>query len=226
MAYATNVDDRNRDAAGESAETGAQKAGDRVAKAFAVNLSARLAAVLGDRLHPHYRTVLVSKLTAAFRKTRHALDIRSRVPTPFGGLYFVFQVGSAPPAGLDDYGPLAARVFAKTPPDAMADLTGLERRMVADCIEGAELSNRHPLDWRIMLPLFFIRIYANFVAGAERRRRTVPIDADRRAEQDDRFAAACLAIAVFGLAGAGVWLLGPTLVDAYLVSAEGVGAAR
>lgn len=225
MAIATNLDP----ATGADFTGASQRAGDedKVRRAFRANLAAGIADRLGDRLHPDFLADLTETLTEVYADARHSVDLRTRIPTPGGGLYAVFQAGAfrKPKSSI---GPLAARIFARTPGSALDQLSSHERDLLADCIERAEIAKSHPFDWRPRVGFWAVRIYLNLIGGEERRSRAVPIDDDRRADKDDTLAAAMLAVAVACLAGAGAWLIGPALVDAYLPAAEAgdaVGAA-
>ncbi|MEM8752675.1 MAG: hypothetical protein AAGF90_06840 [Pseudomonadota bacterium] len=196
-----------------------------VRRAFRANLSAAVAQRLGERLHPHHRLRLIDALATAHGELRHRIDLRFRLPGLRGGVYVVLQAGFAPKTAHGRaVGPLAAQVLSRTPGEAMEALTADERGELAACVERAEISTRHPFDWRPRLVFRSARLYANLVAGPDRRSRALAASDDRRADQDDAFAAICLATAVFGLALAGAWLIGPALIDAYFAPVEGSNA--
>lgn len=181
--------------------------------AFEANLTGNLQDALGETGHPDARRAMVRALGEAHEKVSHLIEARAAFGSEGRRWYGVLQFGAVGRSGDDEEtGPMATRVFGRVDPQTLADLANDERRVVADCVERAEIRNFHPLDWRPRIWLRSTQVYLNLLAGRDRRSgESRPTD-ERRAPNNETMGALVISIIALVFACAGVWMIGAALI--------------
>lgn len=81
--------------------------------------------------------------------------------------------------GID---PFTYSVLGRIDPDVRKSLTATQLAGIRVAISGCRPLDKHPVDVRGVIPLFFARYYFVVVIGRDRRSRTQQIESERRRE--------------------------------------------
>ncbi|MEM7544129.1 MAG: hypothetical protein AAF367_01190 [Pseudomonadota bacterium] len=176
-------------------------------KAFEANLTANLKEVIGAEIHPANLAKLVRMLGHAHMDVHHLIEARTTLGFGRFRYYVVLQSGFAPKHGkLRNSGPLAASVISRMPPDTLDVFSSVEQERIADCIDRAEITRVHAVDWRPRATVRIAQFYINLLAGKDRRSRGALVSHERRAPADEGFGAVILMMLFVAFAGVGLWL--------------------
>lgn len=181
-------------------------------RAFEANLSVNLKEAIGDEIHPVNLSQLVRVLGEAHKRVHHFVDARTSVGFGSQRAYIVLQMGLAPSAkSLRSCGPLAASVLKRVPDGTLDDFSSRERSKIADCVDRAEITRVHAVDWRPRATIRIAQFYINLLAGRDQRQHGAVVDHDRRAPVNEGIGAAILMTIFMVTAGFGLWFLGTVI---------------
>ena len=86
-------------------------------------------------------------------------------------------------------GAFAYHILSKIDPEIMDSLTQQQLNAVYQVIVASRPQEKHPIDVRAVIPLFFFRIYVVFLMGRDKRPKVQLREAVRRRESDISFSA-------------------------------------
>ncbi len=191
-----------------SAESGTAKTGRR--RAFETNLAINIEEILGPAIPPLERSRLIGLLGEAHEGVRHVLDARASIGLSAKRIYTVLQLGARlrTRRGHDAAGPLAEQVMDRLPEGVLEGLDDEARARLAQAIELSEIRTFHPLDWRPRMRLGRFELYANLLAGRDRRRgEALTVSRDRRVPAAETAGLGALTLVAVAVAGVGCWFL-------------------
>lgn len=204
----SGIDILRRD--GATVSVGSEVSKDRrVARrtAFESNLALQLEKTLGGDASLSDIEAITRTLGIAYHEMSHLVDARTSVR--FGvKRYFVLQAGWSPTTGdyrLDALDPFASKLISYLPAEAMEEIEP-RVKAVGAALGKAEISRRHPTDWRLRINTPWVRLYLTFLSGPDKRDHSVPVTHDRRKPVNDSFGLMVLLFiaAALSLLGAGL----------------------
>lgn len=179
--------------------------------AFETNLAARLVEEIGPAEDPEARRALIAALGHAYRQERHLIDARTVLGLPRRRFYVVMQAGLRRGAAARAEGaPFAAAVLDRA---VAAGMRVDAPDQVMRAIARAEISQRHPIDHRIIFRTKWFALYWFFIGGRDRRAAGPhqKVTAERRSPVRPGLGALALFGVIFTLAAIGLALIAMTL---------------
>jgi hypothetical protein len=76
--------------------------------------------------------------------------------------------------------PYTHAILCRIGPETFAEFTPEQQRKLIDSISACRPLQKHPLDLRGVISIFFVRYYFVILAGRDRRRQTIRIEGSRR----------------------------------------------
>ena len=192
--------------------------------AFEANVAANLEQTMPDS--GMQRIALLRALGAAHVRIRHGIEARTSFPFGSGRYYLVLQAGFArrqPGVQAPKAGPLAERVLARVDPEVLEGLSQEERDCLAAAIDKAEITTRHPVDMRTVVPLPGFRAYCNFIAGKDKRDDRISASENRRAPANETLGFLLFMMIIGSVTMLGVSLIASTIINAIEIAVDPEG---
>lgn len=179
--------------------------------AFEANLALQLEKALGGDASLSDVEALTRILGAAYHEMTHIVDARTSIA--FGlKRYVVLQAGWSPTTGdyrLDTLDPFASKLLSYLPAKAMEEIEP-RIKAVGAALGKAEISRRHPTDFRLRLNTPWVRLYFNFLSGRDKRDRVIEVSHDRRKPVNDSIGLMVLMVIAAALSVLGAGLIAST----------------
>lgn len=179
--------------------------------AFESNLALQLEKELGGDVSLSDTESIMRTLGAAYQKMTHVVDARTSVR--FGvRRYFVLQAGWSPKTGddrLDALDPFASKLLSYLPAKAMEEIEP-RIKAVGAALGKAEISRRHPTDWRLRINTPWVRLYLTLLSGQDKRDKAVPVTHNRRKPVNESIGLMVLMFFAAALSCLGVGLIAST----------------